>query len=161
MTKPTWRELLLLLGLAGMAVALLNHDALLAQRSGRPPVFTEFKSKLALDGFDAVAYFKTGEPSKGSARHAVMWNGATWHFTSAENKAAFEANPEAYAPQYGGYCAWAVSEGYTAKGDPRIWRIVDGRLYLNYNASVQRSWEKDIPRRIASGDRNWPAVLAK
>lgn len=159
MTKPNWRELLLLLGLAGMTLALLNHNGLLAQQSRKPPVFVEFRSKLALDGYDAVAYFKTGKPVKGSAEHALAWNGATWHFSTAENKAAFQARPEAYAPQYGGYCAWAVSEGYTAKGDPGIWRIVDGKLYLNYNASVQKGWEKDMPGRIAKGDKNWPAVL--
>ena len=161
MTKPTWRELVLLLGLAGVALALLHHNGLFAQQSRKPPVFTEFRSKLALDGYDAVAYFKTARPAKGSAEHALTWNGAAWHFTSAENKAAFEARPEAYAPQYGGYCAWAVSEGYTAKGDPGIWRIVDGKLYLNYNASVQKGWEKDIPGRIAKGDKNWPTVLGK
>jgi hypothetical protein len=66
-----------------------------------------------------------------------------------------------FAPQYGGYCAWAVSEGYTAKGDPKHWRIVDGKLYLNYNASVQTNWAKDIPTRISKGDKNWPSVLAK
>jgi hypothetical protein len=161
MTKPSWRGLILLLGLAGVTLVLANHIAVRAQQSAKPPVFTEFKSKLALDGYDAVAYFKTGKPAKGDPAHAAMWNGATWHFTSAENKAAFEVSPQAYAPQYGGYCAWAVSEGYTAKGDPSIWRIVDGRLYLNYNASVQKGWEKDIPGRIAKGDKNWPTVLGK
>jgi YHS domain-containing protein len=159
MTKPTWRELVLLLGLAGVAFWLPTQDALFAQQSAKPSVFADFRSKLALDGFDAVAYFKTGKPAKGSAQHAVTWNGATWHFSTPENKSAFEASPQAYAPQYGGYCAWAVSEGYTAKGDPGVWRIVDGKLYLNYNASVQRSWEKDIPGRIAKGDQNWPSVL--
>jgi YHS domain-containing protein len=124
-------------------------------------VFADFRSKLALDGYDAVAYFKAGKPVQGTAQHAVVWNGATWHFASAENKAAFEANPQAFAPQYGGYCAWAVSEGYTAKGDPNFWRVVDGKLYLNYNASVQKSWEKNIPGHISKGDKNWPTVLAK
>jgi YHS domain-containing protein len=159
MTKLSWRMTLLFLGLAGFTLALLNYSGLLAQQSAKPPVFTEFRSNLALDGHDPVAYFKTGKPAKGSAEHALTWNGATWHFSSAENKAAFEAKPEAYAPQYGGYCAWAVSEGYTAKGDPSHWRIVDGKLYLNYDHSVQRNWEKDVPGRIAKGDKNWPAVL--
>jgi YHS domain-containing protein len=159
MTKPNWRELMLLVGLAGMTLALLNHNGLLAQPSPKPPVSAEFRSRLALDGYDAVAYFKTGKPTKGSAEHRLAWNGATWHFSSAGNKAAFEAMPEAYAPQYGGYCAWAVSEGYTAKGDPRIWRIVGGKLYLNYNTSLQTSWQEDIPGRIAKGDKHWPAVL--
>jgi YHS domain-containing protein len=159
MNKLSLRQAWLLLGLFGMTAALLNHNGLLAQQSTKPPVFTEFRSKLALDGHDPVAYFRTGKPARGSAEHAATWRGATWHFASAENKAAFEAKPEAYAPQYGGYCAWAVSEGYTAKGDPSYWRIVDGRLYLNYDASVQKNWEKDIPGRIAKGDKNWPTVL--
>jgi YHS domain-containing protein len=161
MVKPTWREALVLLGLAALAALILQHNLVGAQTPGKPAVFAEFRSKLALDGYDAVAYFKGGRPVKGSKEHAATWNGATWHFASAENKAAFEANPQAFAPQYGGYCAWAVSEGYTAKGDPNHWRLVDGKLYLNYNASVQRNWEKDIPGRVAKGDRNWPKVLGK
>lgn len=158
--KTIWRVLLSSAVLA-LVVALYQPGIAVAQSSAKPPVFADFRSKLALDGYDAVAYFKTGKPTQGVAQHAVSWNGATWHFASAENKAAFEASPQAFAPQYGGYCAWAVSEGYTAKGDPNIWRVVDGKLYLNYNASVQKGWEKDIPGRIAKGDKNWPKVLSK
>ena len=147
--------------------AILGSASLIAAdhpgfaQTAKPRVFSEFKSKLALDGYDAVAYFNGGKPTKGNDGHKVSWNGATWRFASEENKAAFEADPQRYAPQYGGYCAWAVSEGYTAKGDPNHWRIVDGRLYLNYNASVQKSWDKDAPGHIAKGDRNWPMVLDK
>jgi YHS domain-containing protein len=133
----------------------------LAQQSQKPAVFTDFRSKLALDGYDPVSYFKEGNPAKGNPAHAVTWNGATWHFGSAEHKAAFEANPQAFAPQFGGYCAWAVSHGYTAKGDPNAWRIVDGKLYVNYNATVQETWAKDIPGHIGSGEKNWPTVLTK
>jgi YHS domain-containing protein len=161
MTKPTRRELLLLLGLIAVAAFLANHNVVRAQQSAKPPVFTEFRSKLALDGYDPVAYFKSGKATKGSASHVSTWNSATWHFSSAANKTAFDANPPSFAPQFGGYCAWAVSEGYTAKGDPNIWRIVDDKLYVNYNASVQRSWEKDVPGHIAKGERNWPKVLSK
>ncbi len=160
MRRPSWHEVFLLLGLAALTALMLQHDLVRAQ-SPKPPVFAEFSSKLALDGNDAVAYFKSGKPIKGQAQHSVSWNGATWHFASAENKAAFEANPRSFAPQYGGYCAWAVSEGYTAKGDPGVWRIVDGKLYLNYNTSVQADWAKGLPGRIAKGDRNWPKVLSK
>jgi len=161
MQKPTRSELLVLAGLVALAALIFQHNVARAQPLAKAPVFAEFRSKRALDGYDPVAYFKAGKPEKGKAAHAVTWNGATWHFTSAENKAAFEASPQAFAPQYGGYCAWAVSEGYTAKGDPGAWRIVNGKLYLNYNASVQKSWEGDIPGRIAKGDKNWPTVLAK
>jgi YHS domain-containing protein len=149
------------LALCALAVSTLHPATALAQKSDKPAVFADFKSRLALDGHDPVAYFKAGKPQKGTPAHALSWNGATWHFASADNKAAFEANPQAFAPQFGGYCAWAVSEGYTAKGDPGAWRIVGGKLYLNYNASVQKSWEQDAAARISRGDRNWPAVLAK
>ena len=161
MRRPTSHELILLLGLAALAAFILQHDIVRAQQTAKPQIFTEFRSKLALDGYDPVAYFKTGKPQKGNPAHAVRWVGADWHFASAENKAAFEASPQAFAPQYGGYCAWAVSEGYTAKGDPNTWRIVDNKLYLNYNVSVQKGWEKDIPGRVAKGDQNWPIVLNK
>jgi YHS domain-containing protein len=161
MIRPSWREVLMLVALVGVTALLANHSIVRAQQSARPAVYAEFRSKLAVDGYDAVAYFKTGQPTKGRPENALAWNGATWHFASPENKAAFEANPQAYAPQYGGHCAWAVSEGYTAKGDPAHWRIVDGKLYLNYNASVQRNWERNIPGHIAKGDKNWPTVLRK
>lgn len=154
------RRRLMLLGTSSAAIVLAAPRLALGQAK-KAPVFADFPSKLALDGHDAVAYFKTGKPAKGTSEHALSWNGATWRFASAENKAAFAASPEAFAPQYGGYCAWAVSQGYTAKGDPNHWRIVGGKLYLNYNASVQKDWEKDIPGRIVKGDRNWPTVLAK
>jgi hypothetical protein len=149
-----------LFGLVGLA-ALQAVPHLARAQARKAPVFAEFPSKLALDGHDAVAYFRAGKPVKGSPGHALSWNGASWRFATAENKAAFAAAPESSAPQYGGYCAWAVSQGYTAKGDPNHWRIVAGKLYLNYNASVQKDWEKDIPGRIAKGDKNWPAVLLK
>lgn len=95
----------------------------------------------------------------GSSAFTYEWNGATWQFSSAENRDLFASNPEAYAPQYGGYCAKAVSEGNLASIDPNAWRIVDGRLYLNYSPDVQRQWSADIPGNIALGDANWPEVL--
>ena len=91
----------------------------------------------------------------------MEYDGAVWRFASAENREAFAANPVQYAPQYGGYCAWAVSQGYTASTDPEAWRIVDGKLYLNYSRSVQQKWEQDIPGNITAGDANWPKVLDK
>ncbi len=161
MGKRTRRASALLAGLIGLAGLMTLVEDANAQSQSKAPVFADFKSKLALDGHDPVAYFKAGKPEKGNAAHRLSWNGAIWHFGSPENKAAFEANPHAFAPQYGGYCAWAVSEGYTAKGDPHAWRIVDGKLYVNYNASVQKNWEKDTSGRIARGDKYWPTVLGK
>ena len=97
-------------------------------------------------------------PVKGSARFKLKWKGAEWHFASAANAAAFKANPSAYAPQYGGHCAWAIAQNYLAPGDPTAYDIVGGKLYLNYNASVQETWETDVPGFIKGGDENWPKI---
>lgn len=113
---------------------------------------------VAVRGTDVVAYLTEGRPVAGRAEFAHAWRGATWRFASAANRDRFAADPERYAPAYGGFCAYAVSEGYTAPIDPAAWRIVDGRLYLNYDRSVQRRWERDIPGRIARADANWPRL---
>jgi YHS domain-containing protein len=110
---------------------------------------------LALKGYDTVAYFTSGKPEKGTQAFTHLWNGAEWRFRSQENRELFKANPEKYAPRFGGYCAWAVSNNYTAPSDPTAWRIVDGKLYLNYNASVQKKWAAELEARIASAEKNW------
>ncbi len=122
-------------------------------------VYTGRFSNLAVGGYDPVAYFEQGEPVKGQPQYSYDYKGATWRFASAENLASFTADPDAYAPQFGGYCAWAVSQGYTAPGNPKNWSVVEGKLYLNYNDKVQRDWEKDIPGFIAKANENWPGVL--
>jgi YHS domain-containing protein len=149
--RPTRRHLLALAPAALLAAAL-------PVRAEEDPVYSDWYGH-AIRGYDPVAYFTEGRPVEGSSDHELDWNGATWRFASAENKATFEADPEAYAPQYGGYCAWAVAEGKTASVDPTQWRIVDGKLYLNYDESVQKRWLADIPGFIAKADANWPAVL--
>lgn len=126
-------------------------------RAATPAVYA--KDGIAVDGSDVVAYFTDGAPVEGSPAIAHDWNGVTWHFANAANRDAFAADPVAYAPQYGGYCAWAVSEGYTASTAPEAWKIVDGKLYLNFSRRIQRRWERDIPARIAAADGNWPSVL--
>lgn len=123
--------------------------------SAEPAVYTGRFSSTALQGNDAVAYFKTGTPTKGSDEFTAEYNGATFKFASAANRDAFVADPAAYAPQYGGYCAWAIADGKYAKGDARHWKIVDGKLYLNFNEGVQQKWNKDIPGFIAKGDAKW------
>ena len=122
------------------------------------PYWTNFWG-LAIAGYDPVAYFADGRPVEGSSDHSLDWNGATWRFASAENKALFETDPAAYAPQFGGYCAWAVSQGYTASVDPQAWDIVDGKLYLNYSLSVQERWRQDRDANIVKAENNWPSVL--
>jgi YHS domain-containing protein len=113
---------------------------------------------VAVEGYDVTAYFQQGKPVKGSDKFAYTWMGATWRFASAAGRDAFAAQPEKYAPQYGGYCAYAVSEGHTASIDPEAWKIVDGKLYLNYSKSVRVMWEKDIPGRVERADHNWPSL---
>ncbi len=119
------------------------------------------RNNLAVDGYDPVAYFTLGEATKGAAEHELEWNGAVWRFANAENKAAFESEPERYAPQYGGWCAWAAAGDYLARGDARHWKIVDDKLYLNYNAGIKRKWEKDVPGNIEKADVNWPDLKAE
>jgi len=125
----------------------------------KAPVYTGLFNNLAVEGHDPVAYFTAGEPVKGDRAFSTEYQGAEFRFASQENLDTFLAEPDTYAPQYGGYCAWAVSQGYTAKGDADHWKIVDGKLYLNYNKSVQETWEEDIPGFITLANGNWPTVL--
>jgi hypothetical protein len=131
------------------------------------PSLAEAKSEIyknwrgiAIKGYDPVAYFKEGKPVKGSNQYELNWRDARWRFASAEHRDLFKANPDNYAPRYGGYCAWAVSQGYTASVDPEnAWTIFEGKLYLNYNVDVKKTWQMDIPGNIKKADANWPGVL--
>lgn len=114
---------------------------------------------LAIQGYDPVAYFTQSAAMKGESRFSHDWNGVTWRFASAEHRAAFQADPERYAPQFGGYCAYAVANGYTAKTDPRAWHIEDGKLYLNFNDDVRTQWHGQRHDLIRKGHRNWPGVI--
>ena len=147
--------------LALAATLLAALPAAADAQNRRAEIYTGILSATALGGYDPVAYFADGRPLQGRRDISYSWKGATWRFANEKNQAAFIANPQAYAPQYGGYCAWAVAEGYTAKGDPQHWRIVDGKLYLNYDARVHANWAKDVPGNVSRGDRNWPNVLGK
>lgn len=115
----------------------------------------------ALRGYDAVAYFAVENAVKGDAKYAYAWNGAKWLFSSEENMKKFQENPEAYSPQYGGYCSYAVSEGYTADGDPEAWKVVNGKLYLNYSPKVKEIWEQNEAQRIEKGTKNWQEFKTK
>jgi len=125
----------------------------------KPEIYTGVFSKQALAGYDSVAYFTEGKPVKGSRDYTTTYKGTVWQFSSAENRDAFIATPEAYAPQYGGYCAWALAENKLAKGDPKYWNIVDDKLYLNYNAAIQKKWLADVPGFIEKANQYWPSVL--
>jgi YHS domain-containing protein len=152
------RRLLVALALAAAAISATPSASALAAKA---PVWTPLGSNVAIRGYDPVAYFTQGRPTQGQAAFKTTWQGAEFRFASAANRDAFVANPARYAPRYGGYCAWAVSQGYTAGVDPNAWRIVDGRLYLNYNREIQTRWERDMAGHIAAADRNWPSVLGR
>jgi hypothetical protein len=145
-----------------LLIAALSALALTAPSAARvkPAVNTNGRGELAVAGYDVVAY-TSGVAAEGTAAFEHRWKGAIWRFTSAANRERFALDPKRYAPQFGGYCAWAVSRGYTADVDPEAFRISDGGLFLNYSKAVQRRWEQDIPGNVAKGRANWPAVLAK
>lgn len=116
---------------------------------------------VAVKGFDTVAYFTAQTPVQGDPKISLVWNGARWYFSSAENMEKFKADPEAFAPQFGGYCSYAVSKGYTADGDPNAWSIVNGKLYLNYSQQVKKLWEAEQEKRIRDGEVNWKEFHTK
>ena len=141
--------------LAALPFAALAATAACPPAAVAAPVWTGLLgTEAAVGGYDSVSYF-SGKPVPGSDQFTVVWKGATFKFANAQNLATFKANPARYAPQYGGHCAWAAANNYRFAGDPNVWKIVNGKLYLNYNQSVQAKWEKDIPGLIAKGDINW------
>jgi hypothetical protein len=140
--------------LLGAAAALSAAAAPAAE-----PIHT--RDGLALSGYDAVAYFTESKAVKGIEEFEHQWRGVRWRFATAAHRDAFAGSPEKYAPQYGGYCAYAVSRDYTYATDPEAWKVVGGKLYLNYDKSVRALWEKELPGAIQRADRNWPAVLEK
>jgi YHS domain-containing protein len=142
-------------------VLVLAAAALFAQAASaqKPQVFADRNG--AIRGYDPVAYFADRAPVKGSKAFRHEWRGATWYFASDANRARFAADPQKFAPQYGGYCAYGVALGSAPPIDPAAWSIVDGKLYLNFNLPTRATWEKDIPGYIRKADANWPGVLEK
>ncbi len=116
---------------------------------------------VAIHGYDPVAYFTAGAPTKGTTAFTATWQGATFRFASAANRDVFIAKPDAYAPQYGGYCAMGMVGGAKFDVDPSAWRVENGRLYLNKDPRTQKSWLRDVPGHIVKADAKWPTVVAK
>jgi hypothetical protein len=123
------------------------------------PIYTGFFSNQAISGFDTVAYFQEGKAVKGNDNFTTNYKDVQWQFKNQSNLDAFLLAPDSYAPQYGGYCAWAVAHENTAKGDPQQWHITDGKLYLNYNENINKKWLKDKKALIVNANSNWPRVL--
>jgi YHS domain-containing protein len=157
--SPSRRHCLCALGLAALVTLLppFAVDAAAFDEASASP-FNVDASGLALRGHDPVAYFVDGRPIPGDAQYSATHQGATYHFASAENRARFLADPDAYLPTYGGFCAMGVAMGKKLDGDPALWRIVEGRLYLNVNEAAQRHWQADIDGNIAQADENWPNI---
>ena len=142
------------------AAALAAPVALTAPAHADGGIFVGVnQGNIAVGGYDTVSYFQGGGvPVKGDARYSVEYMDAEWRFSSKENADKFKENPAAYAPQYGGHCAWAMSRGYLAPGDPLVYKMVDGKLYLNVNKQVQSMWLKDIPGFIAKANTAWTTI---
>jgi hypothetical protein len=140
----------LLLALAATPAPALAAAAWQGVAEGQP----------VLSGYDPVAYFVAGMPMRGDPTLTYEWQGATFRFTSHDTMKVFIADPARYAPQFGGYCAWAASQGRLAKPDPEIWRIVDGKLYLNCSKEAERKWLADVPGNIAKAEAFWAAQTA-
>jgi YHS domain-containing protein len=130
------------------------------QASARDPVAMD-KEKVAMGGYDPVGYFDGGKAIKGKAGIESRWNGAVWRFASEKHRKMFEANPEKYAPQYGGYCALSVAEDSPAAGDPQVWTINDGRLYLCFNQAAQKRFQQNEEENLKKADEMYKSVLEK
>lgn len=124
-------------------------------------LFSYKPSGIAIRGYDPVAYFTDGKPVEGSDRFTTDWQGATWKFSSQEHLDMFNQSPEKYAPQYGGYCAYGVAQENLVKIEPDQWTIHEGKLYLNYNAKLNKEWRTDIPGFIEKADALFEKLLEK
>ena len=151
-----------LFALLAAVLAPLSVAAFTPQAYAKPVYVGVDGDNIAVSGYDAVSYFEgDGVPVKGDAAFAVEHDGAVYHFASAGHAAKFQADPAAFMPQYGGHCAWAMSRGYLAPGDPLAYAIVDGKLYLNLNADVFKMWSEDVPGNLLKAEANWPTIKDK
>lgn len=158
--KPTK----LLIGTLALATALYGGAVPVAFASDEVntvPGLTVSGAPLALHGYDPVAYFKDGKPVVGDGRISAAHNGAAYYFANEENRTAFKAAPDKYVPQFGGYCAYGVSVGKKFDGNPHIWKIVDGKLYLNLNQQIAEAFEKDVPGTIKKAETSWTNIKSK
>jgi YHS domain-containing protein len=144
--------------LGGMTVATV--PAFAYDETSSSPVNVD-KAGLALRGYDPVAYFKSGKPTQGLPKFSARYEGATYHFASGKDRDAFKADPAKYAPAFGGYCAMGAVMNKKLDGDPNVWRIVDGHLYLNVGKPAQTKWLEDVPGNIQKATTNWPSIKDK
>ena len=157
MTKFRFRIATAMTALTISTLPLALSPAMAVVPGSTATVNTDAQS-LAMKGYDAVAYFTDGQPTPGNAQFSSTFNGARYQFASEANLKQFEANPAAYAPQFGGFCAMGTSFGEKVDADPTAWQIVDGKLYLNYNAKVAKRWQEDVPGNIGRAEEKWPVI---
>jgi hypothetical protein len=144
---------------ASISPARLARGLVLAAfLAGLPALAGEGAPRLAIKGYDPVAYFTVGKPMPGSPDFSHEWDGARWQFADAGHRELFRQDPDAYAPQYGGYCALGVTTGLRGHIDPEAWTIVDGKLYLNFDKAALEEWRQDQAVNIAQADRMWRAA---
>ncbi len=152
----TRRQLLVLSATAVLPVSgLYSSDS----AAGKPVIYTDRFSNLALSGYDCVAYFNQSTATKGDKALTEKYLGARWAFSSQQNLDEFKADPDAYIPQYGGYCAFSVAKNKLFKGDPKIWVVENGKLYVNFNKGLHRLWLARSEEMIDKADANWPDIL--
>ena len=138
---------------AGLSVSLVLSP--LTAFAAADAVYTNWRDNVAAEGYDVVTFF-SGKPQLGKVEFTTRYDGADWFFYNQANKDLFLTNPDLFAPQYGGYCAWAVAKGKLAPGSPDYWHVEDGRLYFNYNARIKRRWHKKQTNHIRVADDRWP-----
>jgi hypothetical protein len=144
--------------LLGMTTAVFASAPVWGAELKDPEIYADVNGH-AIKGYDTVAYHLDRKAVKGSTDFAYEWKDATWLFSTAANRDRFAADPERWAPQYGGYCAWAIARDRTAPINPQIFRIFDDKLYLNLNMKVHKDWLASHQQFIARADAKWPAVL--
>jgi len=146
------RDFLLMAGMAAIYTGVLGGPAL--GDSVKPKLNVDLK-KVAISGYDTVAYFTDGKPVRGNAEIESVWQGARWRFATTEHRDMFVKRPEAYAPRFGGFCAMAMAQGATVRADPQAWAIIDGKLYLNGDNAGREEFQKDMAINIRNAEENW------
>jgi len=158
MSKLTRRSALTAIGLTLAASAITLSAPSYAVVDNATSAVNTDEQFLALHGYDPVAYFTSGAPEKGMKKFAVQHTGGTYYFSSAENMKTFIADPDSYLPQFGGFCAMGVALGKKLDGDPNVWKIVDGKLYLNVNKDVSVAWQRNLEGNIDQANDLWPEL---
>lgn len=161
-SRPNSRRLMpIMAAVSVMALSLLNAVGAYAYDETSTNSNNVDAKGVGIHGYDPVAYFNAGKPTEGSDQFETAYEGVHYRFSSAANREAFLKEPTKYVPAYGGFCAMGASLGKKFDGDPKLWKIVNGKLYLNVNADVDKAWREDIPTNISKANQNWPEIKNK